>query len=145
LMPPPTQQQSSPLLRSPASIGARGPSEIQHKDIRDCLMHTDENGGFLAWEHIRKRKIGIVSTCQEYNQAIEAVSLRFQAWQFLKLGLQKEAQKTHQQAIQQMSELDADWVARSWKKEHHLFASFIHRWWIGMFMFQSRNDQFRTQ
>ncbi|MBS1983780.1 MAG: hypothetical protein JST16_06370 [Bdellovibrionales bacterium] len=116
-------------LRAPASIKASSP-------YSQCLMHTDEAGGFGAWENIRHRTLGQRSTCHAYTQALRAVRLHEESLELLRSGQRKEAQATHAEAITEAQHSLNPWVAELWLQEHESFLSLGERWRKRLLMFQ---------
>lgn len=103
-------------LRGPASISDSTTTPLE----QSCLMHTDAGGGAIAWDHIRKRKLGTPVQCNAYDALLSANHLREQAIDLAKLGHANEATKTMEQAIaiiKAQSDYSRSWVRARWEKE----------------------------
>ncbi len=95
---------------------------------RQCLMHTDANGGMEAWQALKKRTLSQNVDCYEYERLISAFKLRTMAVLMLKTGSRVEAKRLHEQAIAQAASFAEPWLVAQWKEEHRLFLSVIRRW-----------------
>lgn len=122
--------------RSIASLHAESVSS----DVSQCIMHTDPGGGARAWDNLKKRQLGVTSTCSAYEEMTHAFSLRLQALALLKVGDREDAEKLHARALELAKPLGQEWLTAEWKQEHKVFLSFFKRLWLGLFMIQSRND-----
>ncbi len=112
-------------IRRPASLLAS-----ENTEWKNCLMHTDEGGGFGAWEALRTRKLGVHSSCNAYDKVVEAHRLRKESIWLLKLGYRNEAREKHLEAIQ-VAELNLDiGFVKIWKKEHDYFEGIQWPWEI---------------
>lgn len=115
-------------LRGPASVAS---------DTSQCLMHTDAQGGFSAWEHTRARTLGEPSTCFAYNRAREAFEKRARSLELLKEDRDSEARALHLEAIHLAKLNLLPWVAQTWRDEHDAFLSLGERWRKRLLMVQS--------
>lgn len=121
----------APALRAPASVP---------EDTSECLMHTDEQGGFRAWESLRRRQLGKTSTCAAYTSGLEAFRLREIAIRSLQSGQREAAESAHRKAIDLARQSLLPWVAQTWARDHDHFLSLAHRWRNRLLMIQSRDD-----
>lgn len=97
-------------------------------DTSECLMHTDEDGGFASWQKIRSRTLGESSSCQAYASALKAHRLREHAIELLQHGDRPAAEQAHAQALEVAREQLLPWVPTIWTAEHEKFLSFRERW-----------------
>lgn len=125
----------TPSLRAPASLRSPTaqtvPTPVADKILEadpignDCLMHTDEGGGFQAWKHLSHRTLGLPTPCRAYNVGLEAFALRSQSLAMLRAGHSEEAQRLHAQAIEKAEAGDLqDWVLERWHEEQTWFSGF---------------------
>jgi hypothetical protein len=137
----------APETRSPASIGRRATTTDANPETHyppayaECLMHTDEAGGFAAWKLLSERPLGRPSRCREYDTVLEAYRNRDDAWKLLKDGERVRAEALHARAIDQARQGLSPWAVHNWEIEHRGFLSPLARWMNSFHVFQSKHDQ----
>lgn len=121
-----TPAAKSPIgLRAPASLGL---SAEDDPIAENCLMHTDEGGGFAAWKKLSERPLGLPSPCRAYSAALEAFDLRAQSLALYRAGHGDEAVRLHGQALEKARSSDLqDWVRERWTTEHSWFGLSLFR------------------
>ncbi|MEO5668801.1 MAG: hypothetical protein ABIR96_12135 [Bdellovibrionota bacterium] len=128
--------------RISSQVGFRGPASVDsdEPDYAKCLMHTDQGGGYHAWQAIRSRPIQSVylNPCPEYQSVITAFKIRNQALQALRKGDHAKAETLYNQALQAYDPPAKTWLRSQWEQEDALFMSVIKRWWSGIFVIQSK-------
>lgn len=113
-----------PGLRSPASVG--GASTDQNDPVEtDCLMHTDEGGGFEAWKHLSRRTLGMPSACHAYVAGLDAFDLRNQSLALYRAGHATQAKERHTEALRRAEAGGLqEWVIARWREEQGWFSGF---------------------
>ncbi len=102
-------------LRAPASANGAGVS------FKQCLMHTDEGGGYAAWNEIRRRPLGTPSDCGAYSPIVEGFAIRRQALEAADQGSFSAAWDLMNDAVlRAQSSGHQDWLTQRWIKEREL-------------------------
>lgn len=128
----------------PASGGIRAPASlptVRAAPPAECLMHTDEGGGQLAWQNLKKRPLGNPSQCGEYDDSLNIWELRRQSIALLKAGQRAEAESLHLSALQQARLQANAWVFEYLKHEHTSFLTVWDRWRKKKVVFESRHGR----
>ncbi len=102
--------------------------------LNNCLMHTDAGGGFVAWDHLKKRDLGSASACSTYNKTKEALALREQSIALLQTQNKSQAKLMHKESLELLESHSSAWLTQLVQKEHFLFSNPLSYWWSEMFM-----------
>jgi len=125
---------------APTMAAMRGPASVgDDVDYSRCLMHTDNGGGYKAWDALSQRPLGdsVESPCPEYSQVLSAFKLRVQAIEALKAGDRSTAKNLYQELMNVYQPSSNTWLHSQWENESRLFMSVFKRWWNGIFMVES--------
>ena len=124
------------VYKKPGAERLRAPASLNSENFAECLMHSDEGGGYWAMAKLKARRLGEPSRCQVYKNVTEAFALRTESFELLKVGHRRQAFDKHQAALSRVEGRTQPWVKRVWEKEATLFDSSFQRWIRGIFMFQ---------
>jgi hypothetical protein len=86
-------------------------------------MHTDQGGGYEAWQQIQKRQIGVSALCHQYSDLLLAHHLRNEAILKAQQNQIPEAQEKISEALAKISGKLNPWVEKLWKQEKELIDS----------------------
>lgn len=124
---------------TPSIVAMRGPASSSRVNYSECLMHTDNGGGYEAWESLSQRPLGqaINKPCQEYSSVLTAFKLRTQAISALKAGDRAKSADLYNEMLSIYKPKSSTWLHSQWTQESKLFMSVFQRWWNGFFMIES--------
>jgi hypothetical protein len=97
-------------FRSPASL----------EDTSQCLMHTDQGGGFESWGHIQARPLGHPSLCRSYDNVLRGFRAHTQAVKALKDQNKTKAREFFDSALREVDGSTQPWVSKLWRQDRSL-------------------------